>query len=196
MALSGQDVDAPGEAFRSRIDVLQGPRAEDVGPVVARCPQAEHQVGADVGAAQGLQAEVVGDAFLQLAQVRLGQALVKLRLAEKDDLQELVAGGFQVGEEADFLQGFPRHGMGLVDQHHHPASGGIALQQAFLQGLEQQGGASFGQLQLQLGGQGMENLVPGIGGVGQVDRLHRGRQLFQAASGTAWSCRCPPRPSP
>ena len=63
--------------------------------------------------------EAVRYALLQLTHAERVQLPVKLRLAEKDDLQQLVAVRLEVGEKPDLLQGLRRHGVRLIDQHHH-----------------------------------------------------------------------------
>ena len=89
---------------------------------------------ADVVMYQWREAEVVRDALLQLAHVGAGQDIVELGLAEQHELKQLVAVGLEVRQQADFLERFHRHGVGLVDQHHHLAAFAEGLDQVVLQG--------------------------------------------------------------
>jgi hypothetical protein len=127
-------------------------------------------VGCGIGAVQGLQFKAVHDTVAHLAQFGQGQQRVQFGLAEEHDLQQLVLGRFQVGQELDFLQRLGRHGLGLVDEHHRAPPLGMALQQGFLDGQHQ--GLTLGRrLQAPVGNQGLKNLAWAERGVGQVDQI-------------------------
>lgn len=102
--LVGQYIDAPYDAPGGSGDRFDGAGAEDVWPVVTRGAHAEHQVFRDVLLVERRHLEAVGDAFLELTHLRQSQVFVQFGLAEQDDLQQLVVGGFQVGQQADFFQ--------------------------------------------------------------------------------------------
>ena len=98
--------------------------------------------------AQGFQREVVGNPFLELAHAHVAQSMIEFGLAEEDDLQKLVSLGLKVGEQANFFERFRRHRVRFVNQDDHLATGGVNLQQAFLQAAQQQVRPAFGERRL------------------------------------------------
>ncbi len=130
--LVGEDVDAPREALGASGDHVDGARRERVGAVVAGGTQAEVDVVADFARLERRQAEVLGDALAQLAHVVGGEPFVEFGLGEEGDLQELGGLRFEVGEQADLLQRFGRHGVRFVDHDDHPLAGGVTLDERVL----------------------------------------------------------------
>ena len=89
--LVGKDVDSPSQAFGSIGDQSRCRGAEYIGATIAGRAHAELKIFGHVVADQGLQIEIMGNPFLELAHVRAGQDAVQLRLPEQDQLQQLVA---------------------------------------------------------------------------------------------------------
>ena len=90
-------VDAPRQPVRGARNPFDHIVREQVGAVIARRAQTEHQVFAHLVDGQRHQSETVGNALAQLADIRLAQILIQLGLAEQHDLQQLVVFGFQIG---------------------------------------------------------------------------------------------------
>ena len=175
--LVGQNVDPAGQAQGGGGNQADGAGGKYFRAPVAGDPQPEPQIFGYVLLHQGFQAEVVGDPFLQLPHVWTRQNGVEFLLAEKHQLQELVAIRFQVGKQADFFQGFGRHGVGFVDQHHHLAVFAVKGDQPVLE--RPHDGANpggFRQAQAKFAGNGKQNVLPGERGVGQVYDHHMGGQ--------------------
>ena len=93
---------------------------------------------------QRLQRKIVGNTLLELAHAGFGQAFVELRLTEKYDMHEFVPVGLQIRQQADFFQRLGGHGVRLVDHDHHLATGGVNIDQMFLQGTHNGVHATFG----------------------------------------------------
>ena len=70
-------------------------------------------------ARQGRQVVAGGDALRELPQLAPSQHLRELRLADEDDLDELLGVGLEVGDEADLLEDLGREVLGLVDEQDH-----------------------------------------------------------------------------
>ena len=178
-SLVGQDVDAPGQAFRGPGNALYREGREQIGAFVTGGAQTETEVGADIAFAQGRQGEVVGDPFLERAHRILGQARVEFGLAEQGNVQELVPARFEVGEQADFLERFGGHGVCLVDHDHDGSTGGVELDQARLQGAQEQVVALFGQRGAELVGDRMADFLAVERRVGEIDGFDFRRQAFE-----------------
>ena len=67
---------------------------------------------------QRLDRALEADALLELAQVGLGQQVVQLRLAAEDDLQQLVAVGLEVQEQANLFEQVLGQQVGFVNDQH------------------------------------------------------------------------------
>jgi hypothetical protein len=76
------------------------------------------------------------------------------------------------------LERLLRHGVRLVDQHHHPPPGGIEADERFLQLAQRNGHAPVGKLQIEVVGDRVQNLVAREQGRRQVDRLDMRRQAL------------------
>ena len=112
-----EDVDAAHQSVGRIGDELDGVRRKNVRPAVAGRAHPEHQVAFEGIARQRLHVEMVDDAVLELAHVRLIQLGVQFRLPEQDDLQQLVIADLQVVEQAQLFQRIQRHGVRLIDQY-------------------------------------------------------------------------------
>ena len=157
--LVGEDVDAPRQPLGAAADELDGTAAEEIGATVTGGAQPEHQVGGDIAAVQRLEAEAVCDAVVELPHGALVQPLIEFRLAEEDDLQQLVAAGFEVGEQADLFEGVRRHRVRFVDEDDDLPAGGVDLEQTVLQRPQQQLSLPCRQVEAQFGGDGVQDLV-------------------------------------
>ena len=167
--LVGEDVDAPRESARSARHHAHRARREDLGAAIAGRAHAERQVLRHLGHHERPHAERVRDAVAQLAQRRLGERLVELGLAEQHDLQELVAVRFQVRQQPHLLERVLGHDVRLVDQDHHAAPGAVERDQVLLQ-LAQRHAAPLGrELELEVVGDRVQDLVARERGRGEVD---------------------------
>ena len=89
---------------------------------------------------------------------------------------------FEVGKQAHLLQCVLRHHVRLVDQDDDAPPRGVEPDQMLLQ-LAQRHRAPLGELELELIGDGVQDLVARERGRGEVDRRHLGRQpLHQHAA--------------
>ena len=168
--LVGQQVDGADAPTRGLGQLAQRARLEQRPALPARPAQAVLDVGRSIGAVQGLQLKAVHHPVAHLAQLGQGQQRVQLGLAEEHDLQQLVLGRFQVGQELDLLQRFGRHGLRLVDEHHRAPPLGVALQQSLLDSQHQ--GLTLGRgLQTPIGNQGLQDFTRTERGVGQIDQI-------------------------
>ena len=73
------------------------------------------------------------DALLELAQLRQLQPGQQLRLPDQDDLQDLLLGGLEVGEQPDLLEGLGVEVLGLVEDEHRVLAGPVPLDQEVLE---------------------------------------------------------------
>ena len=91
------DVDDARHAARQAEHLAQRPGSEDIGGG-ARDAQPVAHVGGGLLARQRVQVIAAGDALRELAQLVARQQLAQLRLADEDDLQELLRVGLEVGD--------------------------------------------------------------------------------------------------
>jgi hypothetical protein len=136
-----------------------------------------HDEGADLLVAQPLEPVADRDALGYLAERRVLELGLELRLAHQDDLQELLGGRLQVGDEAQVLQDLGAQVLGLVDEENHrPAALGLG-QQEVVQRLEllQPGQALHRQVQLRA--HEGHDLVEAERGVVEEDDLDAGVQV-------------------
>ena len=151
-------VDAPRQPVRGARNPFDHIVREQVGAVIARRAQTEHQVFAHLVDGQRHQSETVGNALAQLADIRLAQILIQLGLAEQHDLQQLVVFGFQIGQQAHFFQRCQRHALRFFDKNHHALAVGVAFEQVRLYGLHDFEARRLAvEVQMQLEGDGVQN---------------------------------------
>ncbi len=111
-----KDVDLPGGAAGVVVDSFQGRPAEQglriLGPGLA---QAVQNVVPALLFGQGLEDGPDGDALLELPELGTVQLALQLRLADEEDLQQLVRARLQVGQHAQVLHGLDGHVLRLID---------------------------------------------------------------------------------
>ena len=78
-----------------------------------------------------------GDALRELAQVVARQHRAQFRLPQQDDLQQLLRGGLEVGEQAHLLQRIERQVLRLVDDQHHAQPLRVGLEQVGVEYVDQ-----------------------------------------------------------
>ena len=74
-----------------------------------------------------------GDPLRELAQIGPVQQFPQLRLSDQNDLQQLLGGSFQVGQEADLLQHLDREILRLIHQHDDAPAFGVRIEQPSIQ---------------------------------------------------------------
>jgi hypothetical protein len=147
-----------------------------------------------LGLAQRVEVKARDHALRQLLQLRAGQHLAQLGLADQHDLQQLALAGFQVGQQAQLLQHVGAQVLCLVDDQHAALAGRVALQQEGVQRVDvvlDRGRARIGR------GTGMWNSsqtdcsssVHRELGVEDVGHVAVRRGSAPGSSGTRWSCR-------
>jgi len=121
----------------------------EVGFLAALAPrrgdsEAMLDVGGDFFEGEGF--EVVGecDALAELFEVGLGDFVAEFGLADEDDLEEFVGGGFQVGEHAEFFEDFVGEVLGFVDDDDDEAVFGKLLDEELVDGEEHAGFVGVG----------------------------------------------------
>jgi hypothetical protein len=177
--LVGKDIDAAGEAQRTLRDHFQRGLREDTGAAIPGSAHPEIEVMTDVVMHQRREAEVMRDALFQLAHVRAGKDIVQFRLAEKHQLQQLVAVGLEVRQQAYFLERFHRHGVRFVDQHHDLATFAEGLDQVILKRAHDgRRAGALGHVQAQFVGNGIQDVVTRQRRVGEVNDRDVFRQTF------------------
>ena len=126
----------------------------------------------------------MSDTFTQLANRLVFEFAIKLRLPEQHNLHELVVMGFKVAEQPYFFQRFQRHALRFFDEHHHTGAGSVSAQQVVLQLLHHHQAVGVGiYRQLQLEGNGVNDVACAEFGVGEANDIHCRRQsLFQHAA--------------
>ena len=107
------------------VDGGAGLVGEQVG-AAAGDDEAVAQVGGGVGAAQGLEVVVDGDALDQLAQLGALEEGAQLGLAGQDQLEQMVAADIDVAEQAQLLEGGGVEVLGLVDDQGDAPALGVA----------------------------------------------------------------------
>ena len=70
-----------------------------------------------------------GDALRELAQLGAVQQFAQLRLADQDDLQQLLGLGLEIGEQPHLLEHLGREVLRLVDHQHDALAVGVGLEQ-------------------------------------------------------------------
>ena len=149
-------------------------------------------VGARLGLGERLQVVARGHTLGELAQVLAGQHLAQLGLADEDDLQELLARGLEVRQQADLLQHLAAEVLRLVDHQHGAAPARVRVQQVAVEGVDQrlEAGGARGIDHVQLvadRGQQLDGREGGIEHHGHVDRRRELLEQRAAERGLAGS---------
>jgi hypothetical protein len=110
--------------------------AEDVGGGAGDAQPMAHVRGRLL-AGERVQVIAAGDALRQLAQLIAVQQLAQFRLADEDDLQQLLGVGFEVGEQAHLLEHVRREVLGLIHHQHHALAGRMGAQQVVAEDVDQ-----------------------------------------------------------
>jgi hypothetical protein len=85
------------------VQLAQG-RARKEGPIHARYGEPVLDVGRRILGTEGIEMITGGNALIELSQARVVQHIAQLRLSHQEDLQQLVFGRLQIGQQADLLQ--------------------------------------------------------------------------------------------
>ena len=101
----------------------------------ARHLQAMTNICAGLLQAEGLQVIARRDPLVELPQLRAPQHLGQFGLADQDDLQQFLAVGFQVCQQADLLQHVEIQVLRLIDQQNGFTSAPVILQQVAMQAV-------------------------------------------------------------
>ena len=88
-------------------------------------------------ARQRIEVIAAGDALRELAQLDAAEQLAQLRLADQDDLQQLLRFGLEIGEQAHLLEHLGREVLRLVHHQHDAPAVGVRLQQVVAQQVDQ-----------------------------------------------------------
>src|SRR5699024_4221402 len=114
----GNDVDQARYALRGLVN-----SAQSVGGKRAAVGAAHVQTVPDIGFGfafvERVQVIARRDPLRQLSKLRPRQQIAQLGLADEKDLQQLVGGRLQIGQQSDLLEPFAAHVLGLVDDQHH-----------------------------------------------------------------------------
>ena len=92
-------------------------------------PQPVAHIALSFLARQGLQVISAGDSLRQLAQIGAVQQFAKFRLPDQNDLQQLLRGGLQIGQQPDLLQHLGGQVLRLVHDHDDAPPFGVGRQQ-------------------------------------------------------------------
>ena len=89
------------------------------------------------GARQRLEVIAPGDALRELPQFDALEHVAQFGLADQDDLQELLRGGFEIRQQADLLERFRRQVLCFVDDDDDASAFGVRLQQSLVEDIDQ-----------------------------------------------------------
>ena len=82
---------------------------------------------------EGGGAAVNGDALADVAKFGLRKLVVKFGLTGEEDLEEFVAGGFQIEEQAELFEGLGGEALGFVDDQNRSEAGAIAFEKPIVE---------------------------------------------------------------
>src|SRR6195256_1300073 len=135
--LVGENIDEPGNAAACPVNPPGRRGGEHRVARIAGDREPVSEVVLGLLARQGAHMVLKSDALAQLPDRAARQPLVELGLAEQDHLGELALFGLEIGQEAQRLERFQRHRLGLVQAHHHAPFLAGEVQQREVQALEQ-----------------------------------------------------------
>ncbi len=130
-----QAVDQARHPAGQPVDLGDGSGTEDFRPQAGDA-QAVADVALGLLAGHRLEVEAGRDALVELAQVLALEHLPELRLADQDDLQQLVLGGLQVGQQPHLFEHRRGQVLGLVDDQHRTAPLGVGVEQVPVEGVD------------------------------------------------------------
>jgi hypothetical protein len=121
------------------------PRLADTGshrPGVKSCRRLPHgepvlQIVGQVAAPQRPPVVAGGDPLGDLAQLGARQLVAKFRLADQNDLQQLAAAGFQVGQQPQLFKDLAGEILRLVDDENRRQPAGVGIEQEPVQGIDE-----------------------------------------------------------
>src|SRR5262249_35309875 len=97
------DVDPAGQSSGGGREIADSSVVEKIGAVIACSAEPKRDVCAHFLRFQRRERKTVRDTLAQLANLRLAQIVVELRLSKEHDLQQLMLLGLQVGQQPDLL---------------------------------------------------------------------------------------------
>src|SRR5436190_168947 len=133
-AVIADHVDDARDAARVLGDALDGPVFEQPEVASARDAQAVADVVPDLVARQRMDRAAQRDALLELAQTRQLELRLQLGLTDQHDLQQLLARGLEVRQQADLLENRGLEVLRLVEDHHALATGPPLLDEKGIEG--------------------------------------------------------------
>ena len=114
----------------------------------SRVAPATRSAVADVGdrlrAPQRLEVIAAGDALGELAQLRLREHLAQFRLADQDDLQQLLRRGLEIGQQPHLLQHVGGEVLGFVHHQHDAPAAAVRVEQEMREDVDQRLDAALG----------------------------------------------------
>ena len=101
-------------------------------------------VGKRLALSQRFEVIAAGDALRKLAQFLLCQHFAQLRLADQDDLQQLLGFGLEIGQQAHLLEHVGREVLRLVDHQHHAPASAVRIEQEVREEVDERLDAALG----------------------------------------------------
>ncbi len=129
------DVDDPRDARRQTMHFAQGAGSEDL-PRRPGDAKPVAYIALRLVARQRSQVIPAGDALGKLTQIVAIQQLTQLRLADQDDLQKLLRGSFQIGEQAHLFEHVRGEILRLIDDDDDAPPLGMRRQQPVVEGVD------------------------------------------------------------
>jgi hypothetical protein len=139
------DIDDARNATADVVDLAQCAAREDVDGRTGDAHAMAH-VGRGLLARQRIEVVAAGDALRELPQVLARQQFAQLRLADQDDLQQLLGFGLQVGEQADVLEHLRGEVLRFIDDQHDAPALRVRPQQIAIEHVHQFLGVGRGAL--------------------------------------------------
>ncbi len=151
------------------------------GSVNAGYRDAVIHVGRRLANTQGLEVEARSDALIELSQVWRRKHAAQLGLANQEDLQELVLGGLEIGQQSNLLHDLRPEILRLVDDQHRPSATGMGVEQKEVQTVHQRLRGLLGSrhIEAELVADGMQELHPGQRRIQHQRNVHALGQLLQ-----------------
>ena len=129
-------VEQPRDAAREPIGDACGARIEDRLPLACDLHPMLHVRDRLLGG-ERTQVRAHGNPLGELTQLRPGQELLELGLADQDDLEELLPRRLDIRQQTNLLQDRRTQVLGLVDDQDGPTTASVSVEQSMGQGVDQ-----------------------------------------------------------
>jgi hypothetical protein len=137
------DIDDARHAARKAVELALRPGREEV----ARCAgdaRAVAEVGERLVLPERLEVVAAGDALRELAQILPRQDFAQFRLADQDDLQQLLRRGLEIREQAHLLEHVGVEVLRLIHHQHNAPAAAVSVEQEVREEVNERLDAALG----------------------------------------------------